>query len=298
MHFGRDWYTYDDWAIWLVFKGICFGFVKTLIAIEPVSNRSASILSQPLEENMNKKVTVLWGALALAGLIAAAAMAYGWLTDRADTPDSLLIADTAMGPEYTESNYDSNLPQDAINATDADDNDTSEDTNYNPYGNQPNQSQEQPDQTETTQEYTDEFVIPQAPDFAMYDMYGNQLLLSDFVGKPIVLNFWATWCPSCVIEMPYFQQLYEEMGSEVHILKINLLDGQRETRERVDQFIEDNGLSFPIFFDSGDGAFEYGVSFIPVTFFIDADGYATATSQGAVDEDILRRGLETAGVLW
>ena len=146
-----------------------------------------------------------------------------------------------------------------------------------------------------TEEYTED-TNPQAPDFIFYDIDGNEMRLSDFFGKPIVLNFWTTWCPSCVREMPYFQQLYEEHGDEIHILKINLLDGIRETRERVDRFIADNDYNFPIYFDGGDGGRVFGVRFIPMTFFIDARGNALAHTQGAVDGEILRQGLALIGV--
>jgi len=135
-----------------------------------------------------------------------------------------------------------------------------------------------------------------APDFALYDQDGNVLHLSDFIGKPIVLNFWATWCPSCVIETPYFEALYQDLGDEIHVIKVNLLDGQRETRERVDDFMAAGNYTFPLYFDSGDGAFEYGIRAIPMTFFIDAYGYLVAYTQGAVDEDLLGYALAMMGI--
>jgi len=134
-----------------------------------------------------------------------------------------------------------------------------------------------------------------APDFTMQDMYGNEVRLSDFFGKPIVLNFWATWCPSCVIEMPYFEQLHTEMGDEIHILKVNLLDGQRETRSYVDSFFEARDYTFPIYFDTTmGGSRAYSVRFIPITFFIDADGYIVATVQGALNEHTMQNGIDMA----
>ena len=229
---------------------------------------------------MNKKVAALVAVLALAGLITAAVMAYGWLRDRAEAPDILMALeqdDTAA--DLAEAGYPPETPPEdtteAENSSDEAENAPEEDENYQA-------------------EY--EEALPQAPDFAMQDMYGNEVRLSDFFGKPIVLNFWTTWCPSCVREMPYFEQLYQEMGGEIHVLKVNLLDGTRETRETVDRFRDGNDYTFPIYFDLGEGAIEYGVRHIPVTFFINADGYAVAQAQGAVDEDNLWRGLEMAGV--
>ena len=134
-----------------------------------------------------------------------------------------------------------------------------------------------------------------APDFVMYDQDGNELTFSDFFGAPIVLNFWASWCPACVVESPYFEALYQEMGDEIHVLKVNLLDGQRETRARVDQFMEEHGYSFPLYFDmTGAGANAYGVHGIPQTMFIDAEGYIVAMIHGAAGEESLREGIELA----
>ena len=135
--------------------------------------------------------------------------------------------------------------------------------------------------------------LQQAPDFAVYDELGNEVRLSDFLGSPVVLNFWATWCPSCVNESPYFEELHQNMGDEIEILKVVLLDGQRETRNRVDAFMEENGYTFPLFFDStGEAANAYGVTFIPVTFFINAEGYVAAGLQGAANSDVLRQGVD------
>jgi len=131
----------------------------------------------------------------------------------------------------------------------------------------------------------------QVPDFAFLDADGNEKRISDFFGTPIVLNFWTTWCPSCVRETPYFETLYQDYGNEIYVLKINLLDGMRETREGVDAFMAENGYTFPLFFDV-DGAIEYGVQFIPVTFFICENGYAAARVQGSLRADTLQQGLD------
>lgn len=135
--------------------------------------------------------------------------------------------------------------------------------------------------------------MPLAPDFTMQDAYGNDVQLSDFRGKPVVLNFWATWCPACRVETPYFDAFYNEMGDEVHVLKVVLLDGQRETHATVDAFMEAGGYTFPLFFDAtGEGAGAYGVRTIPVTYFINADGYLGAHFQGALNDSVLQAGLE------
>ena len=246
---------------------------------------------------MNKKLTALWATLALAGIIAAAVVAYGWLRDRAEAPDILApISQENTANDAAEADRTSSPESDA-----AEYNDSQDEYPGNLSENDQSQTFEDDDTQATEEDNPQEDEkgepIPQAPDFAMYDMYGNEVRLSDFFGKPIVLNFWTTWCPGCVVEMPHFERLYEELGSEIHIIKVNLPDDTRgETRERVEQFVADNNYSFPIYFDTGEGAMAYGVRSIPVTFFIDADGYAVAMAQGPVDEDTLRRGLEMAGM--
>ena len=132
-----------------------------------------------------------------------------------------------------------------------------------------------------------------APDFTMEDEQGNQVRLSDFRGKPVVLNFWASWCPSCVIETPYFDALYQEMGDEIQILKVNLIGSNGETRSHVGAFMDDGGYSFPVFFDTlQEGSMFYSVRFLPMTFFINSDGYLIAHARGAVDDTILQAGLD------
>ena len=77
--------------------------------------------------------------------------------------------------------------------------------------------------TPTTQEDESEKIL--APDFTVYDLDGNEVHLSDFIGKPVVLNFWASWCGPCKMEMPDFNEKYLEIGEEVQFLMIYLLCG-------------------------------------------------------------------------
>ncbi|MCL2043366.1 MAG: TlpA family protein disulfide reductase [Treponema sp.] len=132
-----------------------------------------------------------------------------------------------------------------------------------------------------------------APDFSMTDWDGNMVKLSDFSGKPVVVNFWASWCPPCVEEMPDFNRVYRELGSEVHFLMVNLVDGQRETVEIAKRFITGNGFSFPVFFDTGrEGSRAYGIRAIPTTLFINKDGNVSAIDRGMINENTLRRRIE------
>lgn len=132
-----------------------------------------------------------------------------------------------------------------------------------------------------------------APDFTVQDAEGNPVKLSDFVGKPVVLNFWASWCGPCKSEMPEFDQVQAELGDEVQFLMVNLTDGSRETVATASKYIENQGFSFKVLYDTaGEGANTYGVYSIPSTYFIDAEGNAAAQATGVIDRDTLLRGIE------
>lgn len=131
-----------------------------------------------------------------------------------------------------------------------------------------------------------------APDFTVYDSEGNEVHLSDFTGKPIVLNFWASWCGPCKMEMPDFDDAYAELGEDVHFLMVNMTSG-RETLESATSFIEEQGYSFPVYYDTdADAAMTYGVYSLPTTLFIDAEGYGIAQATGAINAETLQRGID------
>lgn len=135
--------------------------------------------------------------------------------------------------------------------------------------------------------------LPLAPDFVIYDEEGKEVRLSDFFGKPIVLNFWASWCGPCKMEMPDFNDKYLEMGEEIHFLMINMTDGYRETVDIASTFIQTQGYTFPVYYDTaGNASMTYGVYSLPTTFFIDADGHPIAQAVGAIDAETLQRGID------
>ena len=138
----------------------------------------------------------------------------------------------------------------------------------------------------------DDSEIPAAPDFTVYDIDGDAVSLSDFIGKPVVINFWASWCGPCKMEMPEFEEKFNELGGDIQFLMVNLTDGNRETRETAISYIEESGYTFPVYFDTDqDAAYTYGVYSIPSTYFIGADGSAVAMAQGAIDGSVLDRGI-------
>ena len=151
--------------------------------------------------------------------------------------------------------------------------------------------------TETTGEVTPETGETQptdppaniAPDFTMLDMEGNEVTLAEFFGKPIILNFWASWCGPCKMEMPEIQNFYEKYGENIHFLAVSVDDSV----DTAKTFIETEGYTFPVYFDTTSmGAYTYGASSIPLTFFIDAEGNLTAYYMGAMSGDILQQGVD------
>lgn len=133
-----------------------------------------------------------------------------------------------------------------------------------------------------------------APDFTVYDEAGNTVKLSDYKGKPVVLNFWASWCPPCRAEMPYFNEASKTYAEEdIAILMINLTDGQRETKDIAVQYMKDNNYEMKLLLDSdGNAANTYQISSIPTTLLIDRAGYIVEAYKGSIEESTLKGGIE------
>lgn len=132
-----------------------------------------------------------------------------------------------------------------------------------------------------------------APDFTVYDREGNAVTLTDFRGKPVILNFWASWCGPCVSEMPDLQDAYDTYGEQIHFVLVNLTDGNQETVESATKFLDEKGYTFPVYFDTDiDAAAAYGVNAVPMTIFLDAQGYGIAWAQGAMSAEMIQQGVD------
>ena len=132
-----------------------------------------------------------------------------------------------------------------------------------------------------------------APDFTVYDGSGNAVRLSDLQGKPVVVNFWASWCSPCKSEMPDFEAAYQDWGEDVHFMMVNMTDGGRETVESAGAFVAEAGYTFPVYYDTElDAAMTYGVNAVPATYFVDAEGNAIARAAGMLDREALQTGID------
>lgn len=132
----------------------------------------------------------------------------------------------------------------------------------------------------------------QAPNFVVLDYQGNEVSLDDFKGKPVVLNFWATWCNYCKVEMPDFDKAYKEYP-EVQFMMIDATDGVQETIDGAKAYVEDNNFEFDVFFDTKlEAVNNYYVTGFPMTFFIDADGYVVAKANGMINYETLDKWIK------
>ena len=141
------------------------------------------------------------------------------------------------------------------------------------------------------QEDAESPVVP-APDFTLTDQFGNSHTLSDYEGQTVFLNFWATWCGPCKMEMPDIQALYEEWGEnagDLVVLGVAGPDiGQEGSAEDIAAFLEENGYTYPVVMDDTGALFyQYGISAYPTTFMIDTAGNVFGYVQGAVSREIM-----------
>lgn len=148
-------------------------------------------------------------------------------------------------------------------------------------------------ETNPGQEENAEAELVLAENFMVYDIAGKEVNLSDFRGQPLVVNFWASWCPPCVWEMPDFNQVWRDRQGDVMFMMVNVIDGKKETEKSGKEFFQEKGFSFPVYFDIDQNAVEtFGVYSYPQTFFIDKHGYFVAYAKGAIDAATLQEAID------
>ena len=141
------------------------------------------------------------------------------------------------------------------------------------------------------------FLVPErrerAADFELDSLGGGTVRLAELRGRPVIINFWATWCGPCRLEMPVFQNYSKRHAEDLVVLGVNFDEPETE----VQAFVEELGLTFPILLDPGGKVVElYQVRGFPTTLFVDADGHVRFQHIGPLDEGQLAGYLEKVGV--
>lgn len=139
--------------------------------------------------------------------------------------------------------------------------------------------------------------IPMAPDFTLVDQYGQEHTLSDYKGKVVFINFWATWCPPCKAELPDIEEIYREYGmnkDDVVILGMTFPNMDREkSKEEIIEFIEEEGYTFPTLFDeSMELAYKYYINAFPTTFLINKNGTVEGYASGMLTKETMKEIIE------
>lgn len=128
------------------------------------------------------------------------------------------------------------------------------------------------------------------PDFELETLSGDTVKLSDYKGKKVILNFWASWCGPCKAEMPHMEKYYEKNkdSSNVEIIAVNLTAAERRGLDGVEEFIDEYGLTFPIPLDKdGEIGEMYEVMTIPTSFILGTDGKLAQIIYGPMDDKMM-----------
>ena len=160
-----------------------------------------------------------------------------------------------------------------------------------------NQNKVESSQNADTDTDSEEDKKIEALDFTLYDQYGKEHKLSDYRGKKVFLNFWATWCPPCRSEMPHIEDLYKEYeknSKDVIILGVASPNvGKEGDQQYIEDFLKENNYTFPVVFDDGGMlSYQYGFSSLPSTLIIDEDGYITKYIPGAMNKSTMKSLIE------
>ena len=132
------------------------------------------------------------------------------------------------------------------------------------------------------------------PDVTLTSMEGKTVSLADLRGRPLLINFWATWCPPCQEEMPALERVdrkWRERGATV--MAINF----EEDGQAIRQYLAENGLSLPVFQDPvGEAAQLFDITYLPTTLFVDAEGVIRSRNEGPLSQGQMEAGLRAVQV--
>jgi cytochrome c biogenesis protein CcmG/thiol:disulfide interchange protein DsbE len=128
-----------------------------------------------------------------------------------------------------------------------------------------------------------------SPAVSLVDFEGKPLSLADYNGTPVVLNFWASWCPNCVAEMPDFEKVHQELKGEVAFIGVD----QRDDRRAAEDLAHETGVTYRLAEDPDGRVFDaFGGVGMPTTAFIDGDGNVVDVVTGQLNEELLREYID------
>ena len=127
-----------------------------------------------------------------------------------------------------------------------------------------------------------------APDFTALDQQGEEVSLSSLEGKPVIINFWTSWCTYCKQEMADFEQAYKTYGDRIDFMILNATTDSKESMSKAESYIESKGFDLPFYFDTTGQATElYSITVYPTTYFIDAQGNIVGEHPGLMDAETI-----------
>ncbi len=132
-----------------------------------------------------------------------------------------------------------------------------------------------------------------APDFELTSLDGKRVKLSDYRGKAVLLNFWATWCSPCKVEMPWFVELQKKYGND-GLVVLGIAMDDTETR-KIAQFTSEMGVNYPVLLGTDKVSEDYGnVEYLPTSFYIDREGKLTGKGTGLLGRDEIEQNVQKA----
>ena len=238
---------------------------------------------------MNSKKNTIILIIIFVGLMIGTSALYNSLSEKYK-PDALSL-NQATTENSVPNNTDSASKESNKNATSQE---TASEDNNNENTSSKSSSEDSNNGNETSEnDSAAESELTLAPDFTVYDLEGNEVHLTDFFGKPIIVNFWASWCGPCKMEMPDFDVAYNTYKDDIVFLMVNMTDGSRETIEVASEFIANSGYTFPVYYDTQySAAITYSVASLPTSYFLNEKGELVAHAKGAIDAETLQRGID------